>query len=154
MIVLTHHGRALRREVEPTQPLSVPGRVASQHLAAAAAAQGVRPDVIWHSGKFRARQTAELFWHACNPDAAIAVARGLQPTDPPGVMRTRLDNDDRSILLVGHLPHLARLLRVLRGETPDGAIIDFPSHGCVALRQQGGQWQELWRLDEQPQTSP
>ena len=161
MVVLAHHGLALAREVEPTQPLSGPGRESSQRLAAAVAARGARPDVIWHSGKFRARQTAELFWHACNPGALFSVARGLQPTDPPGALQSRLESDDRSILVVGHLPHLARLLRALRGERPDSATAGFPSHGCVALGWEAGRWQELWRLtgildapDELPSDSP
>jgi phosphohistidine phosphatase len=146
-IVLVHHGHALGREVEPMQPLSALGRVASQHMAVAAAARGVRPDVIWHSGKFRSRQTAELFWRACNPRAVFSVARGLQPTDPPSVISGQLDKNDKSVVLVGHMPHLVRLLRVLCGELPDSATIDFPAHGCVALERNEGRWREVWRLD-------
>ncbi len=128
------------------QPLSESGRAASERLAIAASARGVKPDVIWHSGKFRARQTAELFRRACNPGAAFSVARGLQPTDPPRVIQDQLERGGRSILLVGHLPHLVRLLRALCGELPDSAIIEFPTHGCVALERQGGCWKELWRI--------
>ena len=47
--------------------------------------RGVKPDAIWHSGKLRARQTAEPLWRACNPLAEFAAARGLQPEDPPAV---------------------------------------------------------------------
>ena len=146
MIVLAHHGDALAPEVDPMRPLSEQGRAASLRLAVAAAARGVSPDEVWHSGKLRARQTAELFWRACNPLAAFSAARGLQPTDPPREMRDELEADSRSILLVGHMPHLLRLLRVLCGEPPDCAATDFPMHGCVALEQQGEVWRELWRL--------
>ena len=146
MILLVHHGDALGPEVDPMRPLSEQGRAASARLAEAAAARGVRPDVVWHSGKLRARQTAELFWRACNPLAAFSAARGLQPTDSPRGMRDALAGDDRSILLVGHMPHLAQLLRVLRGEPQDGGAADFPLHGCVALEGHGDTWKELWRL--------
>jgi phosphohistidine phosphatase len=78
------------------------------------------------------------------------VARGLQPTDPPSVIQGQLDKTDRSVLLVGHMPHLPRLLRVLCGELPDSATIDFPAHGCVALERKGGRWKQLWRLDAPP----
>ena len=149
MIVLVHHGDALGPEVDPMRPLSTPGRAASARLAAAAAARGVSPDEVWHSGKLRARQTAELFWRACNPLAAFSAARGLQPTDPPRWMRDQLAEDSRSILLVGHMPHLARLLRVLCGEPPDGVATDFPLHGCVALERHGDTWKELWRLQSE-----
>lgn len=147
MIVLVHHGDAIGPEIEPMRPLSGPGRAASARLAAAVAARGVRPEVVWHSGKLRARQTAELFWRACNPLAALSAARGLQPTDPPRLLRERLEEDNRSIVVVGHMPHLVRLLRALCGEPPDSATADFPAHGCVALERQGALWKELWRLE-------
>ena len=146
MLVLVHHGDALGPEVDPMRPLSGPGRAASARLAAAAAARGVSPDGIWHSGKLRSRQTAELFWRACNPLAAFSAARGLQPADPPRWMRDALAEDSRSILLVGHMPHLAQLLRTLCGEPPDGSAADFPLHGCVALERDGDRWKEIWRL--------
>ena len=147
MILLVHHGDAIGPEVDPMRPLSGPGRAASARLAAAAAARGMSPDVVWHSGKFRARQTAELFWRACNPLATFSAARGLQPTDPPAWLREQLETDSRSIVLVGHMPHLVRLLRVLRGESPDSVTTDFPMHGCVALEREGEIWKELWRLE-------
>ena len=75
MIVLVHHGEALGPEVDPMRPLSGAGRVATAGLAAEAAGRGVRPELMWHSGKLRARQTAELFWRATNP---LAAARRLR----------------------------------------------------------------------------
>ncbi|MSO81733.1 MAG: hypothetical protein EXQ53_00330 [Acidobacteria bacterium] len=147
MLVLVHHGEALGPEVDSMRPLSGPGRVASARLAAAAAARGVSPDEVWHSGKLRARETAELFWRACNPLSTFSAARGLQPTDPPAWIQDELAADDRSILLVGHMPHLARLLRVLRGEPPDSSAPEFPLHGCVALEREGDRWKEIWRLE-------
>ena len=147
MIVLVHHGDALGPDVDPMRPLSGPGRAASARLAAAAAARGMRPDVVWHSGKLRARQTAELFWHACNPLAAFSAARGLQPDDPPRWMRDQLAEDTRSIVLAGHMPHLMGLLRLLCGDPPDAPATGFPPHGCVALERDGEIWKELWRLE-------
>ena len=147
MLVLVHHGDAIGPEVDSMRPLSATGRAASAGLAAAAAARGASPDQVWHSGKLRARQTAEIFWRACNPLAAFSAARGLQPTDPPGWMKDELAGDSRSVLLVGHMPHIARLLGVLCGEQPDNAAPDFPLHGCVALERDGNRWKEIWRLE-------
>lgn len=145
MVVLVHHGDAVGPDVDPMRPLSPAGRAVAARLASDAAARGVRPDAIWHSGKLRARQTAELFWRASNPFAAFSAARGLQPDDPPGWMRDRLAGDPRSILLVGHMPHLARLLHALC-RRPVEEPPDFPLHGCVALEADGENWKEIWRL--------
>lgn len=146
MVVLVHHGDAVGPDVDPMRPLSDAGRAAAARLAADAAARGVRPDVIWHSGKLRARQTAELFWRASNPLAELSAARGLQPDDPPGWMRDRLAGDPRSIVLVGHMPHLPRLLHALLGSPAHEPPPNFPLHGCVALEPDGEHWKEIWRL--------
>jgi phosphohistidine phosphatase len=146
MLLLVHHGDAVGPDVDPMRPLSSAGLSASTALAEAAAARGVRPDVIWHSGKVRAKQTAQLFWRACNPLAAFEAVHGLQPGDPPRWMRDRLLAETRSILVVGHMPHLPGLLSLLRGERGDSAALDFPAHGCVALEAEGEVWREIWRL--------
>jgi phosphohistidine phosphatase len=146
MIVLVHHAEAVGPEVDPMRPISDVGRAAATRLAMEAAGRGVRPDQVWHSGKLRARQTAELFWRACNPLAAFFAARGLQPDDPPGWIRDELVGESRSILIVGHMPHLDRLLHVLLQSGPGGGAAAFPLHGCVALERDTGRWKEIWRL--------
>jgi phosphohistidine phosphatase len=150
MLLLVHHGDALGPDVDSMRPLSEPGKEASARLAGAVAARGVAADLFWHSGKLRARQTAELFRRACNPQAALSAARGLQPMDPPGLLLDQLLEEKRSLVLVGHMPHLARLLRALCGEPPDTSATGFPLHGCVALERTGDRWKEIWRLDAEP----
>ena len=130
------------------RPLTERGQLGVTRVAEEAHRRGVKPDVIWHSGKLRARQTAEAFWRACNPLAEFAATRGLQPDDPPSWMRDRLIGESRSILLVSHMPYLPKLLHMLCGDHADPPAFDFPMHGCVALEADGLLWKELWRIDE------
>ena len=111
------------------------------------AARGARPQVVWHSGKLRARQTAEACWRACNALAEFSATRDLQPDDPPEWMRDRLKGESRDILLAGHFPFVGRLVALLTGEAPGGPS-DFPPHGAVALASDdnGKTWRELWKL--------
>jgi phosphohistidine phosphatase len=143
-LVLVHHGDAVGPDVDPMRPLSSVGRAATERLAVLAAGRGVKPDVVWHSGKLRARQTAELFWKACNPLATITAERGLLPDDPPHWIRDRLAGEPRSILIASHMPYLPRLLALLVG---DAGQSHFPLHGCVALDADGDRWKESWRLE-------
>ncbi len=147
-LYLVHHGDAVGPDVDIRRPLSEAGRRSVERLAAAAAGLGIRPTVVWHSGKLRARQTAEAYWRACNALAEFGATRDLQPDDPPGWMRDRLRFESRDVLLAGHYPHLPRLLASLRGE-PEGALAAFPPHGVVALRtdDDGQTWVEEWRLE-------
>ena len=144
LLILVHHGDAVGPDVDPMRPLSSVGRAATERLAVLAARRGVKPDVIWHSGKLRARQTAEAFWKACNPFAPITAERGLLPDDPPQWIRDRLTDDTRGVLIAGHMPYLPRLLALLTASN-DGA--GFPLHGCVALESEGDRWKEVWRLE-------
>jgi phosphohistidine phosphatase len=148
MILLVHHAEAVGPEVDPMRPLSTAGRAHAAGLAAAAAARGARPDVIWHSGKLRARQTAEAFWSACNPFATFAAVRGLQPDDPPLWIRDRLAGETQSIAVVGHMPHLPRLLAMLTHPGNETSRVTFPLHSCIALDAQNDRWVELWRLEQ------
>ena len=143
---LVHHGAAVPPGVDPQRPLSADGRARVEHVAATAAQRRIRPVVIWHSGKLRARQTAEVFCRACNPLADVAAARGLQPSDPPDRMADALGAETRDIMLVGHLPNIERLLRLLIDDSDERTAV-FPTHGIVALEAINSQWMERWRID-------
>ncbi|MGH9373254.1 MAG: SixA phosphatase family protein [Vicinamibacterales bacterium] len=143
MLFLVHHADAVDALVDPQRPLSEAGRQHAEQLASRAQARGVKPTVIWHSGKLRARQTAEPFWRLCNPLAEFAATRGLQPGDPPEWIRTVLESDPRDVMLVGHMPHIARLLHLLT--EADASAPGFPAHGLVALERLDDRWMESWR---------
>jgi phosphohistidine phosphatase len=139
---LIHHADALAPGVDFERPLSSVGLAQADWLAAAAKAAGCAPDVIWHSGKRRARQTAEAFLRACAPSAEFRMVRGLRPDESPERMRIELGAETREVLLAGHMPHIARLLEML---SPDSA--PMPLHGGVGLEREGddGEWREVWR---------
>ena len=148
MLILVHHGDAVAADVDTQRPLSARGRAGAERLAAAVHARGVRPACIWHSGKLRARETAEPFWRVCNPDATFTAIRGLQPTDLPDMLRTQMADETRVICVVGHFPHLPRTLALLT-TGDESSSVEFPQHGAVALeRVDMFRWREAWRLDE------
>jgi phosphohistidine phosphatase len=145
-LYLIHHGEAVGPDVDPRRPLSPEGAAAVERVSAQAAANGARPDVVWHSGKLRAKQTAEAFWRACNALAEFSATKDLQPDDPPQWIRDRLRGEARDVAIAGHFPHLPRLLALL--VTGGEAGVSFPPHGIVALRSEdeGETWRELWRV--------
>ena len=99
------------------RPLSEAGRTAATRLAAEAAARGVQPDHVWHSGKLRARQTAELLIAGVRSKPALEVTDALAPGEPPVKVAAMLAKHSGrcSIALVGHEPGLGELAAWLVG---------------------------------------
>lgn len=152
MLYLVHHAHAVGPEVDPLRPLSERGRSDIEAIAEQAAARGANPLVIWHSGKARARQTAEVLWKRCHALAKFSAMRGLQPDDPASWIVDALTGETGDVMLVGHLPNLQRLLGVLRSGDPEQFAEDFPQHGLVALEEVGeGRWKEKWRVERPAQ---
>ena len=145
-VYLVHHGDAVGPDIDHRRPLSTGGQVHVERIAAEAAARGANPGIVWHSGKLRAKQTAEAFWRACNPLAELSATRDLQPDDPPQWIAERLRAETRDILIAGHFPHLPRVFALLTASHDERA---FPLHGVVALSSddQGATWTEAWRLE-------
>lgn len=142
-LFLVHHAEAVSPAFDPERPLSSAGRLHAEKLADAARDAGVKPAVIWHSGKRRSRETAEAFWRACNPLASVKMVRGLRPEDSPEWMRAVLRGEDQDVMLVGHMPNLPALLHLLTGAS------GFPLHGLVWLeRDAGGAFVERRRWED------
>jgi phosphohistidine phosphatase len=140
-LFLVHHADALSPAIDPQRPLSQAGLAHAQTLAENARDTGVKPAVIWHSGKLRSRQTAEAFLRVCNPFATFKMVRGLRPEDPATTIRDVLVGEDEDLMLVGHMPHLPALRLLLTG---GGA---FPLHGLLWLvRDADGRYRETREL--------
>jgi phosphohistidine phosphatase len=141
-IVLVHHAEAVGPDLDPEQPLSPRGRTQAEALAERVRAAGLVPDAIWHSGKLRARQTAERFLRVCNPLADFKTVRGLRPDDPASLMQHELDAESRGVLVVSHMPIVRDLVALL-----SPASAPFPLHGLVVLMRSRHEapWKEMWR---------
>jgi phosphohistidine phosphatase len=140
VIVLVHHADAVEPDLDPQRPLSSTGRAHAARLAADLATRGVKPGAIWHSGKLRARETAEIYLTAVNPSATFTATRGLQPDDDPEWMRDLLEGEADDLMIVSHYPFLPALLQLVCG-----ADAAFPQHGAVALERTQSGWTERWR---------
>ena len=76
-IYLMQHGKPVSKEEDSERPLSDEGRNDVERMADFLQRSGVRIEGILHSGKTRARQTAEIMVSRLNP--------GLEPQERPGL---------------------------------------------------------------------
>jgi phosphohistidine phosphatase len=76
----------------------------------------LRIDAVWHSGKARAQQTAELLAEAVSDRDRVVQREGLGPKDQVAPTKQALEKNGRDVMIVGHLPFLDKLERRDRGK--------------------------------------
>src|SRR6266545_66491 len=131
-LFLVQHGEAKSEEEDPERPLTARGASDVLRVARVAAGSGsVTVERIVHSGKTRARQTATAWGEALA--VPVEEADGLAPMDDPAIWATRVAEQAADLMLVGHLPHLARLAGLLVVGDSDRPVIAFRQGGLVGL---------------------
>src|SRR5260370_22328945 len=124
-------GGAAREAEDPARPLWAKGREDVARTAQVLARMDISVDAIRHSGKLRARQTAELIARSVKAAEGLVEASGLAPNDPAAPVAAELANAAHHLMLVGHLPHLATLASLLvAGREPPSASA-MPIGGVV-----------------------
>jgi phosphohistidine phosphatase len=138
-LYLVQHGQAKTEEEDPDRPLTDHGVDDVTRVAAHAVEKlGVRAPRVIHSGKTRARQTAEVWGGLLG--AGVEQGDALAPNDDPTTWVERLATATDDLVLVGHLPHLARLVGQLLTGDSDHPVVRFRPGGLVALEPADSGW--------------
>jgi phosphohistidine phosphatase len=146
-LYLVQHGEATSEAEDPDRPLTDRGAGQVRQVAAAAtAARLVDVERIVHSGKTRARQTAEMW--AEKLGVPVETADGLSPGDDPSIWAGRLTGG--SVMMVGHLPHLAKLAGLLIVGEEGRPVVTFRNGGLVGLEQDDRSWSVIVVLPPTP----
>jgi phosphohistidine phosphatase len=146
-IYLVQHGKSLAKEADPEQGLSEAGIADTRNIARVAAGYQVAVKRIHHSVKTRARQTAEIFADALQPADGVHRIDGIKPMDDATAIAPGLNPDD-ALMLVGHLPFMARLTAFLVTGRIEPPVFRFQNSGIVCLDKQPNEtnWQIIWTL--------
>jgi phosphohistidine phosphatase len=146
-LYLVQHGEAKREEEDPSRPLSDKGVEDVKGVASYVSRLNLEVKEVFHSGKARAKQTAELLTGNMRIAKGVSQTDGLAPLDDPGVWAERLKGKKESLMLVGHLPHLGKLSSLLLIGDKEKTIIAFKMGGIVCLkRDEVGMWSLQWMI--------
>jgi phosphohistidine phosphatase len=145
-LFLVQHGNSLPEEEDPDQGLSPEGKFEVERMAVLAKKNGITVSRIYHSGKTRARQTAAIMGVILQPPQGVEERTGLDPlgevTPVAGALAAR-DN----VMLVGHLPFLAKLASLLLTGSEERPVFKFQQGGILCLDQEAdGTWLIQWVL--------
>ena len=138
-IYLMQHGQAVSEQEDPARPLSREGVEQIKLAAKAITRLGLSFDVIICSPKRRSHQTAALVAEALRyPYSDILESQTVLPdADPAELIKKLSQMIGDKILVVGHLPHLSRLIARLLGSERDLVWIENGGLTCLELGAEG-----------------
>lgn len=140
-IYLVQHGEAVDKTVDPDRPLSARGHADVESIAQRLAVAGAAPEKIHHSGKTRARQTAEIFAGVLKTAADAGEVPGIAPLDSAAGFARRLPELGGETMICGHQPFMGRLVSHLLTGSEERTLVAY-SPGSVAILEQTaeGSW--------------
>ncbi len=146
-IYLVRHGDALPKAVDPQGGLSSEGQDDIGRQAEFLNGAGISVAAVFHSGKRRAAETAELLAESVLPKGEATAVKRLDPLDDPSLIEAEMKNWSGDTMLVGHLPYMSVMASLLVTGSIDHQIVTFESGTVVCLESDGlGQWNIVWML--------
>jgi phosphohistidine phosphatase len=146
-LYLVRHGEAAATGQGGERPLTEKGRQETERVAEVMGRLGLRVRAIEHSGKLRAKETAQIIAKGVESDEGVVEAEGLMPDDDVGTRVQDLKNATDDTVLVGHLPFISKLAsKLLTGDETAGLFRFEPSSVLCLERTEDGDWQVLYFL--------
>jgi len=147
-LYLIQHGEARSEVEDPERSLTERGEKEVMSVSKVSAGLQIRPFKIYHSGKLRAKQTAEIIANGLRiPNSTIQPVQGLNPNDDIRPWAERISKGRGDLMLVGHLPFLEKLTSFLLCGNENVRLVLFRYGAIVCLDQKEDKgWAVRWIL--------
>ena len=108
---------------------------------------GVNVDRILHSGKSRAKQTAEILAKSVSESGLIEAISGINPNDAVDEFIPSIEHINTPTMIVGHLPFMAKLVSQLLLGQDEKAIVEYQPGSVVCLgKDDNNDWVIHWMI--------
>jgi len=141
-LFLVQHGKSAPKTEDPQKGLSSEGRKEILGLAPVARGYKIPVTRIYHSGKARAVQTAQLYHQALGTSHPLETLAGINPLDDVRAFAATLD-PGAGWMVVGHMPFMQRLVSFLTTGDEQIRVYAFQNAGIVcldAVKTDGDHW--------------
>ncbi|UCG49479.1 MAG: phosphohistidine phosphatase SixA [Phycisphaerales bacterium] len=146
-LYLVQHAKAAGSDVDPDRSLTEQGRRELQRVVDFVKPLDLSVDYIWHSGKTRAAQTADVLSRVVRVRHAVTVRQGLSPNDDVSHLAGELAVLKVDVMIVGHMPFVARLASLLLTGRDSALPVAVKNAGIVCLgRLDPERWQLEWAV--------
>lgn len=144
-IYLVQHGQCFDKQSDPERSLTAKGRATILQTAKIALDASIKVSSIYHSGKLRTRQTAEIFSEQLKAIQIESIV-GISPLDPVEDFTNHFTFPENS-MIIGHLPFMERLTAYLVTGNQQLTVIKFQYAGIVSLEQnKNNSWHIKWTI--------
>jgi len=145
-LYLVQHGEACAKEENPERPLTEHGEQDVDRLAELLRKADILVDRIIHSGKLRARQTAERIAREIAPRLELETSGIINPNDNPKAFDWQSESWNKDTLIVGHLPFMAKLVSHLLIGDANRELVAYQPGSVVCLEHNNEKWRINWML--------
>lgn len=146
-LYLVQHGEAYSVEESPERALTEKGKDDVNRLAVFLRKSGVRVERVIHSGKLRAKQTAERLGNAIANGISLETSDLINPNDDPEAFSQLSFCWATDTLIVGHMPFMAKLVSQLTHRSPETLYANYTPGSIVCLeRTDDNRWLMNWMV--------
>lgn len=141
-LFLVQHGKSAPKTEDPQKGLSHLGREETLRLAPVAKGYAIPVKQVFHSGKPRALQTAQIYHDALSLETSLEPLAGINPLDDVRTFAATLD-PGAGWMVVGHMPFMERLVSFLTTGDEETRVYAFQNSGIVcldAVKTDGYEW--------------
>ena len=137
-LYFAQHGIAVSKDDDPERPLSKDGIRQTNAIAKQLRQLDTPISAIFHSGKLRAQQTADIFSSILNP-ASMSELKDLSPNSDLSLINQSFTINNA--LYIGHLPNLEKIVSSLVTGDAEPNIIKFQNSAVVGLEKSDSHFQ-------------
>lgn len=145
-LYLVRHGMALSTVEDAKRSLSKQGITDTHIIGTLLQQNDITVAQLYHSGKERALQTANILAdYVGTPNVSALI--GLMPDDPVHAVATYCNHWTEDMMLVGHLPFMAKLAAELLAQHEYKPLINFETSAVLLLeRMELYHWCVQWLI--------
>jgi len=146
-LYLVRHGEARPSEEDPAKHLSARGLADVEKVAALLRPRAITVEAVWQSGKTRAAETADGLAEAVTARQGVVRWPGLEPNDPVAPVLNDVLRAEGDVMIVGHLPQVARLAsKLVTGEEAALRLAFGPATAVCLERDAEVGWRLVWMI--------
>ena len=146
-VYIVRHCQANDPKFDPEKHLSEIGREEAEALTEFLKPLNIHVGYIFHSGKMRAKETAEILSSAIESSGGVSRHSGLNPEDYAAKTAKELLALNEDLMVVSHLPFVEELAAyILKGDSTKCGF-DFNTGTMMCLKKSGNsRWKLEWTI--------